>query len=91
MTSLNESPRTSFFDDDDLSIKFEFQKTEKIHNHKELISSQQKLMDQIFLKNSAKNTFQQGYYGLIKRFIVYYKVNTLTKSLILISFIILKL
>ena len=74
MTSPTELPRTSFFDDDDLEIRFEFQKPEKIQNFKELATGQPKLIDQLFRKITSNNTAQQGYYGLIKRYIVYYKV-----------------
>ena len=74
MTSPTELPRISFFDDDDLNIRYEFQKPEKNQIFKELTSSPPTLIDQLFRKIISNSTGQQGYYGLIKRFIVYYKV-----------------
>jgi serine/threonine protein kinase len=72
-TVTDPNARTSFFDDDDLSIKFEFVKPEKANFHMVASKYPSKISDTLHKRINQTNTFQQGYYSLVERFLVYYK------------------
>jgi hypothetical protein len=69
---MQENNRTSFFDDDDLNITFEFRKPEK-KDAKDL-NSPPTLRDVLTRQNANSSTGQQGYYALHNRLLAYFKV-----------------
>jgi hypothetical protein len=68
----DNSGRNSFFDDDDVNIKFEFRKPEK--KDQNLLNLPPTLKDYLLKQSPASPTPQQGYYTLHERLMAYYKV-----------------
>ena len=77
MTNVITSPpgRQSFFDDDNLDIKFDWVKVEKPAHHQAL--SHPPILKEIWTRTLANSqTTVQAYYVLYERFLVQYKVKT---------------
>jgi len=68
----DSSARTSFFDDDDLNLKFEFVKPEKSHSKYLVLSPGAKS------SLTRADTSEKGFYVLYERILAYYEVPTLS-------------
>jgi len=64
------NPRTSFFDDDDLNLKFEFGKVER-HHEKHLNTP---CLIESSLLRQLPDSLEKGTYALHSRILVYYEV-----------------
>jgi len=72
MYSDNSNSRSSFFDDDDLSVLFEFLKPNK--NHQKDLNLPPILSSTFSVKSDRAGFYQQGLYVLHNRTLAYYKV-----------------